>query len=193
MIVLVRHGQTPYNAEHRLQGQLDIPLSDAGREQAEKLGERLKNEGVRFDALYSSRLKRAKDTARIIGGYLGLEPKVIAGVEEINFGCFQGHTFEEAAKLFPEAYAEHLLHGTDANAHGGETGGMVLARAVRALLALPEAKEGRALVVSHGAVIGYIRAYIKGAPLWNVTEFIPHNAETTELGEEELNKLGVRS
>ncbi len=72
MLYLVRHGQTPYNAERRLQGQTDIPLSETGRGQARALGERLKNEGARFDALYCSRLKRARETASIVGEYLGL-------------------------------------------------------------------------------------------------------------------------
>ena len=93
MLYLVRHGQTAYNAERRLQGQLDIPLDDEGRRQAHALAERLYEAGPRFDALYSSRLSRARETARVIGEKLGLEPFVIDGVEEINFGRFQGHTF----------------------------------------------------------------------------------------------------
>lgn len=189
MLCLVRHGQTPYNAERRLQGQLDIPLSELGLGQAEALGERLKKEGAHFGALYSSRLQRARVTAEIVGRRLGLSPKVIEGIEEIGFGRFQGHTFEEAAELFPEAYAEFLKYGTDSNAHGGETGRMVLERARRALLALPEAKEGSALVVCHGAVIGYLRAFIAGASLSNVSEFIPDNAETVELGPEAMELL----
>lgn len=189
MIVLVRHGQTTFNAERRMQGQLDIPLTDEGRRQAHELGERLKREGTHFDALYSSRLVRAKETARIIGGYLGLEPKAVNGLEELNFGCFQGHTFREIPTLFPYEYAEYEKHGVDTAAYGGETGQMVLERAKRALAALPEAKNGEALVVSHGAVIGFIRAFVKGIPLGEAKALIPGNVETVELGEAEIEKL----
>ncbi len=189
MLYLVRHGQTPYNAERRLQGQTDIPLSETGRGQARALGERLKNEGARFDALYCSRLKRARETASIVGEYLGLEPKVIDGVEEIGFGLFENHTFEECAALYPEAYADFLEKGSGSNAHGGETGSMVFERARRALLSLPEAEKGSALVVAHGAVIGFIRAYLACAPFSNVSEFIPDNAEVVPLGEEDVEKL----
>ena len=181
MLYLVRHGQTAYNAERRLQGQLDIPLDDEGRRQAHALAERLYEAGPRFDALYSSRLQRAYETAVIIGAKLGLEPVVIDGVEEINFGCFQGHTFEECAELFPREYADYAEKLAGSNAHGGETGRQVMERARRALLSLPEAKEGSALVVCHGAVIGYLRAAAKGLPLYDIKALIPGNAELIEL------------
>ena len=189
MLYLVRHGQTPYNAEHRLQGQTDIPLSEVGREQARLLGERLKAEGARFDALYCSRLMRARETAGIIGSYIGLEPVVIEGVEEIDLGLFENHSFEECAVLYPLAYADFKEKGNLSNAHGGESSYEVLNRARKALLALPEAKKGSALVVSHGAVIGFIRAFIAGADLVNVSDFIPGNAEAVLLDDEALKKL----
>ena len=190
MLYLVRHGQTAYNAEYRLQGQLDIPLSDKGREQARELGERLKLEGARFDALYCSTLSRARETAKIVGEYLGLEPKPIPGVEEIYFGCFQGHTFAECAELYPEAYADHVARGSDSDAHGGETGRDVLARARAALLALPESRNDEpALVVTHGAVIGFLRAAAKGLPLADIRELIPANAEIVAFDEGMLESL----
>ena len=189
MLYLVRHGQTPYNAERRLQGQTDIPLSDVGRAQARALGERLKKDGVRFGALYCSRLQRAKETARIVGDILGMTPTVLEGVEEIGFGRFENHTFEECAALYPEAYADFLEKGSGSDAHGGETGPMVFERARRALLSLPEAENGSALIVAHGAVIGFIRAFLAGEPFANVSDYIPDNAEVIELGEEDIGKL----
>lgn len=189
MLYLVRHGQTPYNAEGRLQGQLDIPLSEKGREQAHALGKRLKAEGAGFDALYCSTLQRAGETARIVGGYLGLMPKPIPGVEEIDFGSFQSHTFSECERLFPEAYADFLKKGSDSNAHGGETGRMVFERARRAVLSVPEAENGSALIVCHGAVIGFIRAYAAGAPFTNVSDYIPDNAEIIALESRDVEKL----
>ena len=189
MLYLIRHGQTAYNAERRLQGQLDIPLSDAGREQAHALGLRLKNEGAGFDALYSSRLKRAFETASIIGGYLGLEPKPVAGLEEICFGRFQDHTFAECAELYPEAFADLEARGSASNMHGGETGMDVFLRARAALLALPEAREGSALVVSHGAVIGCLRAAALGLPMNEISDLIPGNAELCGFAPEIMERI----
>ena len=186
MLYLVRHGQTAYNKEWRLQGQMDIPLSDEGRRQAEALADRLKREGPRFTKLYCSRLKRASETALIIGRRLGMTPVTIEGIEEINFGKFQGHTFDECARLFPEEYADYLIFRSGSNAHGGETGRQVMERARRALIALPEAEKGSALVVCHGAVIGFLRAQAEGKPLEDIKELIPGNAEIVALDVKKL-------
>ena len=189
MLYLVRHGQTPYNAEHRIQGQLDIPLSDEGRRQAEELAERIKAEGPHVSKLYCSELRRAGETARIIGRRLGLTPVSIAGIQEICFGCFQGHTFEESARLYPEIYADFLIFGNESNAHGGEKGRQVFERARKALSKLPESKSGSALVVCHGAVIGFLRAAAAGKPLSEVKEFIPENAAVIPLDEAAMERI----
>lgn len=191
MLYLVRHGQTAYNTERRLQGQLDIPLDERGREQAAELAERLKNEGPRVNKIYCSTLRRAGETARIIGRRLGLTPVSIEGIEEIAFGCFQGHTFDECARLFPEKYADYLIFGSASTAHGGESGRQVLARSREALLKLPEAHSGSALTVAHGAVIGYLRAASLGLPLDDISALIPDNAEVIPFGEDELERLGA--
>lgn len=191
MLYLVRHGQTPYNAERRLQGQLDIPLSEVGRAQAEALAERLLAEERHFDRLYCSTLSRAKETAAIVGRRLGLEPIPIKGVEEIYFGCFQGHIFKECEALFPEAYADYKKRGSDSNAHGGETGEDVFLRARKALLALPEAHSGSALVVCHGAVIGYLRGAAEGIPLCDIRELIPDNAELVPFDEGMIDRIAA--
>ena len=101
MLYLVRHGQTPYNAERRLQGQLDIPLDDTGRRQAEKLAERMLSEGPRVKKLYCSMLKRANETARIIGRRLNLTPVTVYGIEEIYFGKFQGRRLRDVIAQDP--------------------------------------------------------------------------------------------
>ena len=187
MLYLLRHGQTSYNVEHRLQGQIDIPLSDVGRQQAEKLGEWFSHKGPKLDRIYCSKLERAGETARIIGGYLGITPITVFGIEEIFFGCFQGHTFEECARLYPEQYAEFLLRGT--NTHGGETGKQVFERARAALLKLREAESGSALVVCHGAVIGYLRAALMGKRFEDAGELIPDNGQIVSFSEANMRKL----
>ena len=195
MIYLVRHGQTAYNRERRLQGQRDIPLAYEGLLQAEELGLRLKKQGPRFDALYCSTLSRARVTAGIIGRHVGIEPITIDGVQEIAFGKFQGHTFAEIEKLYPEEYADYLADRANSTSHGGENPKQVLSRARAALLALPEAKtvmeggEASALVVCHGAVIAYLRAAACGRALGEILDLIPDNAQLIPLGKEELERI----
>ena len=92
---LVRHGETAWNAEGRLQGQIDIPLNAAGRAQAEATAARLA--AHRFDALYSSDLSRALETAAPAATLLGLQTRPTPSLRERQFGGFQGLTHKRGA------------------------------------------------------------------------------------------------
>lgn len=92
-IYLVRHGETNWNAEKRMQGQTDIPLNDKGEQQATLCGAALKPED--YDVVISSQLQRAKRTAEIINQYLGLPFEVMEDFAERHFGDAEGLTFDE--------------------------------------------------------------------------------------------------
>src|SRR5690242_8696605 len=92
-LLLVRHGETDWNAEGRLQGQTDRPLNEYGRRQARELAERLAGDGV--VAIYASDLSRAKETAEIVGGRLGLPVVVDPDLRERNWGTWEGLTPRE--------------------------------------------------------------------------------------------------
>jgi len=100
-LLLVRHGQSTWNSEHRIQGQLDPPLSDEGRRQAERLGQRIA--GRRFAGFYSSDLKRAVETAQAIEAATGLQAEPMAGLREIFLGEWEGLRTDDLAVRFPEA------------------------------------------------------------------------------------------
>jgi probable phosphoglycerate mutase len=142
-LVLVRHGETEWNRIGRVQGLSDIPLNDTGREQARHAGRRLAAE--RWDAVASSPLLRAADTARIIAAELGLpEPELDAALVERNYGEAEGLTGPEIdARL----------------------GGVVRARESREQVVELAARHpaGRVLVVSHGGVIGSL---VRDATRW---------------------------
>lgn len=101
---LVRHGETVWNRERKYQGQSDIPLTDEGRIQAEKLSERLKNEEI--DIIYSSNLKRAVETAEIIAVNHESEVRPTPLMRELNFGVWEGMTFEQVTQSWPQEYEE---------------------------------------------------------------------------------------
>ena len=96
-LLLVRHGETDWNAEGRLQGHTDTPLNDYGRRQARTLADELAGEPI--DAVYSSDLARARETAEIVGGRLGLTVVVDPGLREKNWGSWEGLTPAERERV----------------------------------------------------------------------------------------------
>ena len=154
-IVLVRHGETGWNRERRYQGHADRPLNDAGRAQAGELAETLLLEGV--SAVYTSPLRRASETARIVADRLGLEAQELEPLREIDVGEWQGLTVDEVRTRFPER-ADVAWRSGWAN---GETHDELVARVVPALLELGRRHAGeRMLGVTHA---GPIRAALSAA------------------------------
>ncbi len=105
MFFVLRHGQTDWNLEARLQGSTDIGLNDTGRRQAHRAGEVLTGQGI--DRIIVSPLSRAMETATIVGATLGLEPVTDPRLTERNFGQFEGMTIDEV-HLHREEMREHM-------------------------------------------------------------------------------------
>jgi len=105
LVCLIRHGQTDWNLERRLQGQEDIPLNDTGKKQAEDVASlvgRIRENGVNFGAVFSSPLSRATCTADRIASSLGMEKaQILPSLNERDYGSLSGLTIEERRKLFP--------------------------------------------------------------------------------------------
>ena len=114
LVYFVRHGQTDWNAEHRLQGQADVPLNALGRAQAERNGRRLAEliaDPARFDFV-ASPLGRTRETMELMRAAMGLEPQAYrtdARLIEVHFGDWQGHTLAELDQLTPGATAARAL------------------------------------------------------------------------------------
>jgi probable phosphoglycerate mutase len=158
-ILLARHGESDWNAGRRWQGHTDRPLSDKGRRQALALAERLSD--VPLDAVYSSDLKRALDTARPVAASQGLAVVVDAALREVDVGSWSGLGREEAAARFPEGYARWLDGG--AGWDDGESYEAMGQRVVAAVLRIAETHAGgRVLVVAHGGSIRAVHAAALG-------------------------------
>ena len=99
-IIAIRHGETAWNVDTRIQGHLDIPLNATGRWQAERLAQALRDEPI--TAIYTSDLTRAWETAQYIGELQGLPVIKEAGLRERDFGDFEGKTFAEIEVLLPD-------------------------------------------------------------------------------------------
>ena len=107
-IYLIRHGETTWNVERRLQGHTDIPLNTKGILQARQMAQALKNTKLLFDVLYTSDLKRAADTANAIVELFGVEAWVDSALRERHFGALQGLLIQEAPLLQPAIWQAHL-------------------------------------------------------------------------------------
>lgn len=160
-ILLIRHGQTSWNAAGRWQGHTDVPLNEVGREQARLLAGRLASWPL--EALYSSDLKRAAETAAIVGDALGLDPVQEPVWRERHGGVFQGLTGEEIAEEHPEAWAA-LQRGFVAPP-GGESSEALHERATAAFEQLLEQHRGEVVaVVSHGGTMRTLIAHVLQLP-----------------------------
>ena len=159
-LLLVRHGETDWNRAGRPQGHTDIPLNDTGRAQARKLAGRLV--GLRVDAIYTSDLARAAETARIVGAELGLEPQPRTAWRELHLGDAASiknfGTLSRDGELVPA-----LARAGGPLAAGGETFAAFQQRVLAGLDELSTAHpDDHVLVVSHGGTLKTLLAHLLG-------------------------------
>ncbi len=180
-MLFVRHGQSTWNSEHRIQGQLDPPLSEEGRRQAERVGRRLARR--RLAGFYSSDLKRAFETAQAIRATTGLEPEPMPGLREIYLGEWEGLRTEEVAQRYPEIWAKWSFEGGDWDiVPGGEGAALFEKRVAAAVDAILERHQhGDVLVVTHGGVIQMTLNRVVGRASRGLFPFKIQNASITVI------------
>jgi broad specificity phosphatase PhoE len=158
-ILLARHGESDWNVERRWQGHADRPLSTRGREQAIVLAARLAD--VELDAIYSSDLRRAAETATAVAEAKGFEVRYVRNLREVDVGSWSGLTRDEAKERFPEAYKRWENGGPGWD--DGESYEAMARRVVDAVLELSGAHtDGTILVVTHGGPIRAIHGTALG-------------------------------
>jgi len=151
-LIVIRHGETPWNREKRMQGTTDTLLSDVGRAQAQALGRRLAGHG--FTALYSSDLSRARDTARAIAEHSGHEVVTDTRLQERRFGIFEGLTAAEIQSRYPDEHARFVSRDPEYAVPGGESARVFTQRCLGCLAAIADRHRGEAVVVvTHGLVL----------------------------------------
>jgi probable phosphoglycerate mutase len=175
-LCLVRHGETAWNAERRIQGQLDVPLSSVGHAQARAVALGLAGED--FAAIYSSDLARALHTAEASAHLLELPIRKEAALRERHYGVLQTLTYAEFERRHPDAYARFLAREEDfILPGGGESLRAFAARVYRCLDAIVAAHAGsQVLVFTHGGVLDVLYRRAKGRPLAAPRDFEIPNA-----------------
>jgi probable phosphoglycerate mutase len=180
-LILIRHGETAWNREGRIQGYHgDSPLTEAGRAQAQRLAERLAGEGLR--ALHSSNSERARQTATPIAAALELDVAWDAALRERNYGEFEGWTYAELERKHPEAYKKFRSRDPAYAPPGGESGARFRDRIVAALERVAaDANGGHVAVVTHGGVLGVMYRHAHGTAAESKRDYSLINASINRL------------
>lgn len=167
-IWFIRHGETAWNHQKRLQGWQDIPLNEIGMEQAAKLAARLQDDAQHtpFSALYSSDLQRAHATAQSTADSLGLRVRTEPGIRERAFGVLEGLVMDLAASYQPEAAAVWKSRDPSLDLEGGESLGQFQARILATVNDMAERHhDERVLAFTHGGVLDIIWRHAAGLAL----------------------------
>lgn len=160
-VLLIRHGQTDWNAADRWQGHSDVPLNEVGRRQAQSLARRLSSWPI--STVYSSDLKRAAETARILAAALDLEPVYDSAWRERRGGKFEGLTASQIEQQHPQAWARVLRGVIDPP--GGEMNAELHERVTAAFdELLGRHKDETIAVVSHGGALRKLIGYVLDLP-----------------------------
>lgn len=154
LLYFVRHGETTFNAEGRIQGQTDAPLSDLGRRQGEAVADALAN--CPIDAVYSSPLRRAMETAQAIAGRHGIEVVADPRLMELHAGVFQGRLRAELAELYPAELAQWLGGNDDFAIPRGESRRQLMLRGCEAVRSIAASGHAEAAIVTHGGLLSAV-------------------------------------
>ncbi len=184
-VFLVRHGETTWNREGRIQGMGDSPLTDRGVAQARAVAVRLAAE--RFEALHCSDLGRARETARHVAEAVQLDVTVHAGLRERSYGMLEGKTWDEICRDHPEA-ARRLSRDAEYVIPGGESLVQFRDRVTATLGAIASKAGGKPFaVVTHGGVLGIMYRVATDLPL-----DAPRTYRTVNAGVTHVRYDGVR-
>lgn len=173
-IILIRHGETEWNSQKRMQGHSNSDLSEVGRGQIQALGELMKN--VSFDHIYSSDSLRTSQTAEAITQYSGHTLQFDQRIREKNLGVFEGLTSTEAKERHPEVYRLFKTAGANYVIDEGESTQQLLERALEFIeeIRLRHPQE-RVVMVTHGGVVRVLMKHALGLSIDAPTRFIIKN------------------
>ena len=187
-LCIVRHGETAWNAEHRVQGQLDVPLNAIGLAQARAAAQILARE--KFDALYSSDLSRAKQTAQPVANLFSMAIMVEKNLRERHYGIFERLTYAEVKLRYPEDYARFAARDPDYAFRTGESLRDFSTRSIAVISQLAARHQGaNILVFTHGGVLDKLYRFVTGLPLSAERNFGIPNAGLNRV---ELTPAGRR-
>lgn len=187
-LLFVRHGETDWNKQEKIQGSTDTDLNETGLQQAKELGKELEKESNKIRKVYTSRLKRAKVTADMIAKHIGATVIVLDGLEELDLGNWEGLSWTEVENKYPEEFAAFAADRRYTKITGGESYQIMLDRLFAALDKVLHEEDEEVLLVTHSAVIRGLMTYLAGVPFEEMMQFKIPNLSVYEVDSEELRK-----
>lgn len=170
-LILARHGETAWNVESICRGRSEVNLNAEGIRQAELLGKYFSN--WKLDAIYSSPLRRALDTANAVARYQKARVHVVQALTDLDFGQWQARSEKELRRLYPALLDEWYSNPGNVEMPGGEGLGDVRRRAMRLVNRIVSSYKGNVLLISHRVVIIVLICYLLGldnSHFWNVSQ-----------------------
>lgn len=163
-LIIIRHGETTWNREGRVQGHLDSPLTPEGLAQAAACAERLQSEGI--EHIVASDLQRVRHTAEILTSAMNLPTRYEPALRERNYGVGEGKTYAEIEALFPDAFSGTRSTDPEFAIEGGESRRQFHERVTGVLKSIVEEHVGkRILIVTHGGVLGVVYRWLNDLPV----------------------------
>lgn len=195
-VYFARHGQTDWNIVRKVQGTTDIPLNETGILQAGQLCENLKEKNISFSKIYTSYQRRAVQTAQIVDEQFHTGYEIVKGLEEMNLGLFEGHTWEEIHALYPEELKLWNSYKRYNKSPEGESYQMVMERLFKALDYIFDqndtSSDDNILVITHGAVILTLIVMRENLPFEGSHTIAVDNATPIEFTITELEEIRKR-
>ncbi len=186
-IYFIRHGETDWNVENKIQGSNDIELNENGVSQAIALGEKIKALGYPIHKIYTSPQKRAKKTAKLLSKAIDVEYEITHGLEEMNLGRWEGFTWKEVKEEDSEIYNAWYPERNTKKTPDGESYEDVLSRSLAAVQSILKNESKDIAIVSHGAVIKCLLCHVNNVPFDQMDQFRTGNTSITIIEAAQLS------
>lgn len=190
-MILIRHGQTEWNALQKYQGHTDVHLNELGRKQAATAAQYLKDHET-IEAVYASDLSRTRETAEILSRSINLPVITDSRLRELSFGLWEGMTFNEVYKEYREEFDNWYNNTSEFKVPGGESFNELVTRVMQALHEIAAEHRGTVVVATHGGVIMALLNHLGAASdLWqggvepgsiSFFEFNQENIQSLQIG-----------
>lgn len=183
-LLFIRHGETDWNKNRKIQGSQDIQLNETGLTQAKILADKITQYVTNNTGYFTSYQKRACQTAEEIGKKLSTTINILKGIHEVDFGLWEGLTLKEIESLYPNEFDEWSNNRRYTRPPQGESYQDMLERVNQALLYVSKSDLDTAVIITHGGVIMSLQCLINNTPFENMKIHKPQNAEIIEIDSE---------
>ncbi|MGG7144088.1 histidine phosphatase family protein [Clostridium nigeriense] len=180
-LIFIRHGQTDWNVQGKIQGSYDSELNSTGINQAMKLSEKLLSLNYKFSKIYSSPQKRALKTAEILSKSSNVDYVLMKDLQEMNMGKWEGLSWKEVEEKYTAEYKKWYLNRRYTKTPDGESYEDMLERVLKSIDKIINENTDDVVIVSHSAVIMCLQCYVTNTPFNEMLKFKTKNANITEI------------